>query len=553
MPTIHLSKKSFEQYVGKKLPADKLKDRISYLGTDLESIENDTITVEIFPNRPDLLSVQGFARAFSSFINHKTGLRKYHAQPAVEKVIIEKAVSSIRPYTSCAIVKGLHFDDEKIKEVIDIQEKLHITFGRNRKKVAIGIYPLEKIALPITYTAKKPKDIVFQPLDADKEMNALQILEEHPTGKKYAHLLEGKEVFPVFLDGNNEVLSLPPIINSAKTGRITEQTKDVFIECSGFDYELLSKALNMIITSLADMSGQIHGMKLIYPTKTITSPHLAPISMKIDTAYINKWLGTTFKDKDIKQFLEQMGYGFKEGKALIPCYRADILHQVDLAEDIAIAYGYENFSETIPNVATTGKASSQEILKGVVSEILSGLGFQECMTYNLTSEDNQSRKMNADVKSIKLSNSISLEYDVLRSWVLPSLVEVLSNNKHQEYPQRLFTFGTTFTKDSKEETGIREEQWLAIASSHERADYTEARQVLEYILSSLGVTTHKVEEHESGSFIPGRVATIYLNKKIIATIGELHPSVLENWELEMPVSCVQMNMHELFGQLEFQN
>src|SRR3989339_1497565 len=175
MPTIRINRKAFEHYVGKKLPTNKLKDRISYLGTDMEDVTENEIIVEVFPNRPDMLSVQGFARAFSSFIGAKKGLRKYTVEKSNEKVIIEKSVADVRPYTACAIVKNLHFDDEKIKEVIDIQEKLHITYGRNRKKVAIGIYPFEKIKTPIKFIAKKPEEIKFQPLGFPREINGKQI------------------------------------------------------------------------------------------------------------------------------------------------------------------------------------------------------------------------------------------------------------------------------------------------------------------------------------------------------------------------------------------
>src|SRR3989338_2286450 len=183
MPTININRKVFESLIGKKLPTEKLKDRISYLGKDLESVTEDEIIVEIFPNRPDMLSVQGFSRAFSSFIGAKTGLRQYKVEPSKEKVIIDKSVANVRPYIACAIVRNLHFDDEKIKEVIDIQEKLHVTYGRNRKKVAIGIYPFEKIKPPIRFIAKKPEEIIFQPLEFTREINGMQILSQHPAGR----------------------------------------------------------------------------------------------------------------------------------------------------------------------------------------------------------------------------------------------------------------------------------------------------------------------------------------------------------------------------------
>ena len=179
MPTVTLNKTVFEQLVGKELPLEELKDRISMLGTDLEKIEGEEIQVEIFPNRPDLLSEQGFARAFSSFINVKTGLRNYKVEESNEKVIIEESVNGVRTFTACAIIKNMQLDEEKIREIIQIQEKLHVTYGRNRKKAAIGVYPLEKIKFPVIYKADLPEKIKFQPLEVDYEMTAQQILENH--------------------------------------------------------------------------------------------------------------------------------------------------------------------------------------------------------------------------------------------------------------------------------------------------------------------------------------------------------------------------------------
>ena len=174
MPTITLNKKAFEQLVGKELPLEQLKDRISMLGTDLEKIENNEIQVEIFPNRPDMLSEAGFARAFSSFIGVKTGLRTYDVKSSSQKVIVDSSVT-MRPYTACAIVKGLQFTDEMIKEIMQAQEKLATTHGRNRKKSAYGIYPINTITFPIKYVAKDTKDILFQPLGFSKKISANEV------------------------------------------------------------------------------------------------------------------------------------------------------------------------------------------------------------------------------------------------------------------------------------------------------------------------------------------------------------------------------------------
>lgn len=546
MPTITISKKVFESLVGKKLPIDKLKDRISMLGTDLETIEGDEITVEVFPNRPDMLSVQGFARAFSSFIGIRTGLKRFDVKKSGEKVIIDGSVKGVRPYTACAIVKGLKFDDEKIKEVIQIQEKLHVTFGRNRRKAAIGIYPYEKIKPPIRFVAKKPEEIKFQPLEFPRVINGKQILGQHPAGREYGHLLEGLNKYPIFIDANDKILSMPPIINSHDTGKITEKTKDVFIECSGFDFNVLKKCLNIIVTSLAEMGGKICSMELDVCGKREETPDLRPTKMKLDLSYVNKLLGIELKETDAKKLLEKMGFGYDNKTALVPAYRTDILHPMDLVEDIAIAYGYENFMEDMPNISTIGEIDRFEQFKSRIAYILTGLGLLEVITYHITNKEFQQKKMGSDLDIVELANSKSKEYNVLRAWLTPSLLQVLSENKHNEYPQNIFDIGVVFKQGSSTETNVEEATRLCVLLCHDKVDFTEIKQVLDYLMNALGLA-YSIEDTEHGSFISGRVGRVSVNGKKVAYIGELHPQVLTNFELDMPVAALELNLSDLFS------
>ncbi len=545
MPTITLNKREFERLVGKKLQLEKLKDRISYLGTDLEDIKTNEINLEIFPNRPDLLSEQGFARAFSSFIGVKTGLRKYSVKKSNHKVIIHSSLKDIRPYTACAIVKNLKLDDEKIKQIIQIQEKLHITYGRNRKKIAIGIYPFEKIKTPIYFKAEDPSKIKFQPLEYPTELTGSQILSKHKAGREFGHLLENYKKYPIFIDSNNNILSMPPIINSELTGKITQKTKDVFIECSGFDLRILQKCLNIIVTALADMSGIIYSMELKYENKTITTPNLTPEKINLDLNYVNKILGLSLTEKQIKKYLERMGYDYKNKTVLIPAYRTDILHQIDLIEDIAIAYGYENFKQEIPKVATIASESKMEILKNKIAEILMGLNLTEVSTYALSNNHIQNTFMNTSLSLIHLKNSVSSDYNVLRMWLTPSLLEVLKNNKHNEYPQNIFEISTIF-KTGTSETHTQENERLCILLHDKNTNFTVIKQILDYLFSSLNLK-YSINETEHPSFIPGRVARISHNNKEIAYIGEIHPSVLKNFGLELPVAALELNLTELFN------
>ncbi len=291
MTTLTFNKKELEEKIGKI--DDNIKNKIDMFGTPIDGETEDELTIEVFPNRPDLLSLQGFSRAFNRFMGKNVDGNYVAGKPENDfKVIIDKSVKKVRPFTSCAIVKGLKFDDDTINEVIEIQEKLHGSYGRNRKKLAIGIYPLEQIKLPIKFLAKKPDEIVFQPLEFPKEINARQILSQHPTGMEYGDLLKDCEEYPIFEDSNGEILSMPPIINSHKTGKITHDTTDVFIECSGFNKEYLDKTLNMIVCALADLGGKIYQMNVEDEVDgSFVSPNLENEKMKLDADYINKNLG----------------------------------------------------------------------------------------------------------------------------------------------------------------------------------------------------------------------------------------------------------------------
>ncbi len=547
MSAITINKQELLRLAGKKLNDKDLDNALSMMGAPVDAVLDKELEVDISPNRPDWLSEQGLARSLSSFLGIKTGLKQYKVAKEKYQVIVEKPVSSVRPFTACAVVKGLKFDDEKIREIIQVQEKLHTTYCRNRKKAAIGIYPLEKIQFPITYTAKKPQDIVFVPLESTREMNAAQLLVQHPTGRAYAHLLEGMPKYPVFVDAKNQVLSVPPIINSQNTGKVEASTKDVFIECSGFDLHTLKVLLNIIVTTFADMGGKIVSVDVMYKKK-VTTPDLSPRKVKIDIDEISKLLGLDLKEAEIKKLLERMGYGYANKNVLVPSYRADVMHWVDLAEDIAVAFGYDKLRPEIPQVATIGSEDAFVGFQNVVADFLVGLGLLEANTYHLSNAGVQSKLMNCKIDVVELANALTVDYNALRAWLLPSMLEVLKINKMKDYPQKFFSMGTVFGHHAKIPTLVEEPVILSIVSAHSKADYTEIRQIVEYLFRVLGIDS-LFEETEHDSFVSGRVAKVLVDKHAIATIGEVHPQVITNFNLEMPVCAAEINLTELFNHL----
>ena len=492
-----------------------------------------------------MLSTHGFLRAFKAFLGKRgeMGLKKYKLNKPEKnyKVTIDSSVKNIRPYTACAIVKNLKFDNESIKEIIDIQEKIHTTVGRNRKKLAIGIYPLEKISLPIKFEARKPEDIKFIPLETDREMTGIQILQRHPTGRDYAHLLTNLDKFPIFVDSKNKILSMPPIINSHETGKITENTKDVFIECSGFDFTILNKVLNIIVTTLADIGGDIYQMDLQY-SKKITTPNLEPEKLKISLENVNKLLGLDIKEKDLPKLLEKMGYNYKKPNVFVPAWRTDVLHEVDIAEDVAIAYGYGNLVPEIPEIATIGYQDPKSKINSKISEILAGLGLIEISSYHLIKENEINLDKNKE--AIETLDS-KTEYKILRPNLLTPCLRILAENKDNEYPQRIFEIGTVFKKDKEEktETGAIESQNLLISTAP--GNFTGLNQILRYLLKSLCID-YELKESSNDRLIEGRTAAIIVNKEIIGTIGEVHPDTLNLWNIKMPLAILEISLEKIY-------
>ncbi len=539
MPTITLDKKDVMKLVGKEIPDDKLKHRISMLGTDLEKVDDSEIVVEVFPNRPDLLSEEGFARALSSFIDVKTGLRKYDVRKSLFKVKVEKSVENVRPYIRCAILKNVNLTDEAIKSLMQLQEKLHLTHGKKRKKVAIGVHDFDAIKFPLVYKAVKPDSISFIPLDMTTKMNLAEILVKHPKGKDYAFVLEGLSKYPVIIDAKNDVVSFPPIINGVVT-QVKENTKNLFIDVTGLDVNAVTQALNILVVSLADRGAEIYSLGV----GGVVSPDLNPRNMKVDLGYVNKLLGLNLNEKKFVELLEKMGLGYDK-EVLIPAYRGDIIHPVDVVEAAAIAYGYENFEPEIPNLATIAEEDSFEKFKTKIANILIGLGMIETNTYHITNKENLNKKMNIELGCVELSNALTKDYNVLRSWMIPSLMDVLKNNKNREFPQKIFEMGICFKENKEKETGVEEFTRLAVLISHTKANFTEIKQMLDYLFKMLGLE-YKTEDTEHTSFIKGRVGRVVVNDKKLAYIGEISPQVITNWELEMPVAALELNLTKLF-------
>lgn len=561
MANVKFSRKEFEKHV--KINAE-IEDRINMMGTPLEGLDDKEIEIEIFPNRPDLLSMQGYVRALKAFVGKDVGLKKYSIRKSGEKLKVDKSLPSEWPYAYAFIVRGLKLDDEKIKDIIQVQEKLGGTMLRRRKKGGIGLYPLEKIEFPVNFVGRSPEEIKFLPLEAKREMTAPQILKGHPTGRTYANIMDGWKKYPVFIDHSGKIMSMPPIINSHDVGKIDEGTKDVFVEATGTDPEVLKKSLAIIATTLADIGGKIYSIECEQQdgTKEIV-PDLSAGKMKVSLERTNKLLGLDLKEKDLEKLLPKMGYDYSKGKVSVPAWRTDILHEVDIIEDVAIAYSYDKLVPEISNavatefgkprtpqnsasqqefrgVSTTGKESKKSKLRGKIAEALSGLGILEISSFHLVKANE------VGDEAVELEDS-KTEYKFLRPNLFAPAMRILSENKDNEYPQKIFEIGKVFNLDRGYESGIREDENLCVALTP--GGFTDAKQVLDYLFKVFELE-YSLEDGSRDGLIDGRVGIVKFNGREIGYVGEVHPSELKAWGIRMPVVFIELKLKEIFKELD---
>ncbi|MDO8740351.1 MAG: phenylalanine--tRNA ligase subunit beta [Candidatus Woesearchaeota archaeon] len=546
MPTITFSFKDLQKLAGKKISAEELSKFIEYGKGELKSYDEkeDEVSVDFDDtNLPYLWSAEGIARLIKGISGKEKGIPKLKIEKSNYKLVVDRSVNKVRPYIAAFVAKGCKVDDYLLKQIIQLQEKLCETYGKKRQKLAVGLYSYKKITFPVIYKATDPESIKFIPLDFRKEMTQSEILEEHPKGKEYAWILKDFSKYPILIDSKKEVLSFPPIINSSLTGKVEIGEEDLFFECTGTDLDSVNLAANIFAQAFYERGFKIYSVNIKYPNKTIKTPFMFNETIKIKKEQIKEMLGLDLKDSEVKVLAEKAGYNFKGYKIEIPCYRKDILHPVDIIEDIAIMYGYDKIGEEKLKSYTIGE--TKEIINFVdkIREIIIGLGYQEIMSPLLSNKEILYEKMNIkDFGTVELENYMSENYSAVRSWLLPILMEVLAKNKHIDYPQKIFEQGIVTVRNKEE---IKDYERIAVLAVHDKADFTEIKQVFDHLFRCLGLQ-YVIEDADHSSFIEGRVGRISVNGIAVAYIGEVHPAVLGNFNLEMPVVGFELNITDLF-------
>lgn len=541
MPVVELSYTRLQKLVG-KVTKKQISDSLPFLGLDIESENKDLVRIEYSPNRPDYSTDFGIALGLQGLLGIKTGIIKLNIKKSNKYPIsVKPGVSKIRPFVTGIVAKNGTVDDKTIKQLITMQEDLHFGIGRKRKKSSIGIHDLDKIQFPLVYTTTT-RNHKFIPLNSEKEITISEILSTTEVGKNYGYLLGQSPQVPVIFDKNQNTVSFPPIINAAIT-TVTTQTQNLFVEVTGLNKDDAEDMLSVVATILQTAgftleSVNISGMKN-------SSPKLESKKIPVASSLINQTLGLNLNHSKIISSLKKSRLdAISKGTNIIctiPSYRFDIFGPMDLVEEVALGYGIHNLEPTLSPSQTIGNTNPVSIRLKSLDQIMIGLGYLEALNSSLTSKrvlyDMTNR---VPSKIISVLDSKSQEHTILRDSILPGLLENLSRNIHESYPQKMFETGIIFQYGDP----ISEKINFSGISAHKDANFTEIKSILQSALKiGFGIKI-ETKTATNPTFENGHCATVILNGKSIGVIGKINSKIIENYKIRIPIIAFEVSLSD---------
>ena len=554
MPVITFNKKYLFSLLPKGTTEEKLNGQTYKMGFEPEQTGEKEVSLEITPNRPDLYSAVGFARAFKNF-NHKNKKLKYelgNEEPELE-ISVGREAANVRPFIASIAVHGIHLDEEILADLINFSEKFSETYGRYRKKIAIGMHDLDLIHGQLHYNAYE--DERYMPLNYRGEKLFSEVLKETEKGQKYGSIISTSGRYPALKDSEGAI-SLIPILNSERT-KVTTKTRNMLVDITGIYREPVEKTADLIASIFMDLGAIIKPVRINYPGNERITPSLEKRYISMALTLAESEIGVPIGSSNIISLANKAGYeaalvGDKV-RFRIPEYRLDIINEQDIVEDIAIAYGYDYINPTPILASQTGALLPEEEYFDMISGALTGMGFTEEVNTYLSNESSNFTAMRIKetqgfspkekMEYVKLKNSKAASLTMMRTWLLPSLLRNLGSSLHDSMPQKLFELDMAFAMLKEKPL---EEYHLAAVDAGPRSNLNGIKAVISEISYLFGINLD-VGESDHGSFIKGRSAVLLHEGTIAGIFGELHPEVLQSFGIEEPTSAFEINLNAILG------
>lgn len=539
MPVVTLYFDRLVKLLGHKISKEKITSTLPFLGLDIEEETSDHVNVEYSPNRPDFSTDYGVATGLRGLLGIKLGMPKLKIKKGSDVIRADSSVGKVRPYIVAIKALDGKMDDETIRQIITMQEDLHNGIGRRRKKVSIGIHDPREIKFPLVYKTVE-RAHRFIPLNSNNEMTVSEILEKTETGLAYKHLVEASKKVPIIVDSAGNTISFPPIINSKLT-EVTSKSKNLLVEVTALDKNAAEDALAVVAYTLQNAGFKLSSVRISGPRNSTV--FLESRKMLLDPGLVKSTLGLDVSTTVMVQSLRKNRLDAKvKGKqilCLIPRYRTDVFGPIDLVEEVALGYGIQNLEPTMPQSKSAGQKNRITVSLEAARATMIGLGYSEVMNFGLVGKQIQYDLTKRESSGIiSVADSKSQEHQILRDALLPGLVDTLSRNIHESYPQKIFEIGTVFHRDNP----ITEEIHLACTSAHNDVGYTEIKSVLQSLLKSGFDIACTTKISQDPLFVEGRTADILVDGKKRGAVGELAPEVLDNFKMRTPVAGFEIKL-----------
>ena len=545
MPVIELNLNRVKKIISGNVTKKRIVDTLPFLGLDIESQDGDKIRIEYSPNRPDYSTDFGIALGLEGLLGIKKGIQKTNIKKQGKfEIKVDPSVSKIRPFVTGVIARNGTIDDETIKQLMNMQEDLHFGIGRKRKKSSIGLHDLDSISFPLNYTTST-RGHSFVPLNSESKHTIDQILSETEVGKNYGWILGDSKNVPIIVDSEGTTISFPPIINASVTA-VTTKTKNVLVEVTSLDKDAAEDMLSVVVAIL-----QMAGFEIIQLTISggkNSTPRLNSRKIQYDTRLTEQILGLNISTSAMASSLKKCRLdAIQKGTKIqctIPRYRFDVFGPMDIVEEIALGYGIDNLTPKLSPSQKLGEKSLMTKKLDIVSKITVGFGFTEALNSSLTSKKILFDFLNRDSSQmISVIDSKSQEHTILRDTILPGLIENLSKNIHESYPQKLFEVGTVFSKAKP----IHEAINLAGVIAYKESNYSEMKSVLQSILKTGFKIDSKTKTPKDNvtTFANGRHSDIFVGEKSVGTIGEINSDVLDNFKIRTSVVGFEIKLSGL--------
>ena len=589
MPTIIVNRDALFKAIGQSFTDEEFENLCFEFGIELDDVTSEQeimkneqkkedknlstetlYKIEVAANRYDLLCLEGLALALRVFLSKQKmpEIKPLNILPEEERqLIVYDSVNDVRPIGLCAILRDINFTDEMLKSFMDLQDKLHNNICRGRKLVSMGTHDLDTVKGPFSYRALSPEKIHFVPLNREEEVNGdglMSLLKDDPKLGKYLYLLEGKEKYPVMMDSNGVIMSLPPIINSQHT-KMTLNTHNVLLDITGIDLTKCEIVLNTLIAMFSVYCKNPFTVEEIKVINQKTGegkiyPDLTPRKFKVDINYLKTITGIyDILPEKITKLLEKMELSAKilnpnEIEVLAPITRSDILHPCDIAEDLAISYGYNNIKKELTTTKTHGVQQPYNKLADLFRDEMAMGGYVEFLTMALLSHKDMFTNLlseKRDDKTVQILYSKSKEFEYIRSSLIPGILKSIEGNKANQLPFKIFEISDVVEINQETEVGAVNRRKLCFAYTNTVSAMEIVQGMVDLLMKKIGLgfnsknveKKYYIKKSENKIFFEDRQAEIYiLNDIKVGIYGIVHPKVIKNFGIKNPVTLCEIDL-----------